>query len=65
MKATNKLIKEQLHAIHEISCDNNVAVQTRRALFHALCWFMSPDEYLAPDAWLKEINEQKIYKDVL
>lgn len=63
-KATKAELKEQRYLIHEFDVTNEVARQTRRALFHALCWCENAEEYLSPADWLKEINEEKVYKDV-
>ena len=64
-KATKAQLKEQRYLIHEFDVTNEVARQTRRALFHCLCWCESPEEYLSPADWLKQVNMEKIYKDVL
>ena len=64
-KATKAQLKEQRYLIHEVDVTNEVARQTRIALFHCLCWCESPEEYLSPAEWLQEINEERVYKDAL
>lgn len=62
--ARKKDILEEMQKSFETEAENKVTRYSKHAVSIVLNWCLDKETYISPSEWLKNVNEQEVYKEV-